>query len=316
MTGPGASAPGGPWAALGASARGAAHAARNLPNQDAWGTWPPPAGDGAGDGAGAVPVRILVVADGHGDPRCCRAGAGAALAVRAALGTLAGLLPCEERAVPTLLLALPDLLVDAWRALVDRDLLDAPLLPAELALALGGRGRAGDTPASSAGPRLAYGSTLLLVAACPGLCLVAQLGDGDILRVEGDGSVSRALPRDPTLLGDLTTSLCDGQAALSCRVAALGGPPPALLILATDGVANSFADDDGFLKVGRDLLALCRDRGIGGAASRLPALLLHLSAAGSGDDATLAALASLADPAPPVDLAPPAPGSPGAGGAA
>jgi hypothetical protein len=34
--------------------------------------------------------------------------------------------------------------------------------------------------------------------------------------------------------------------------------PPALILLATDGYANSFPDEAGFLKVGSDLLGMIR----------------------------------------------------------
>ncbi len=49
------------WAAVEATVRGASHARRDLPNQDATGASP------------AGTTVVAAVADGHGDPRCCRA---------------------------------------------------------------------------------------------------------------------------------------------------------------------------------------------------------------------------------------------------
>ncbi|MEP7199158.1 MAG: PP2C family serine/threonine-protein phosphatase, partial [Chloroflexota bacterium] len=63
---------------------------------------------------------------------------------------------------------------------------------------------------------------------------------------------------------------------------------PALIVLATDGYANSFADENGFLQVGSDLLELIRSDGLDAVNANLSAWLDEASQLGSGDDITLA----------------------------
>lgn len=74
------------WLAFGASVRGATHAQRDLPNQDAL-AWAPPDGHG--------PPLVLALADGHGEARSFRSHHGARLAVQAAceLGTALAQVP-------------------------------------------------------------------------------------------------------------------------------------------------------------------------------------------------------------------------------
>src|SRR5208282_1676163 len=62
---------------------------------------------------------------------------------------------------------------------------------------------------------------------------------------------------------------------------------PALILLSTDGYANSFRTDADFLKVGSDILATMRDEGPDYVKSNLESWLLEASQAGSGDDVTV-----------------------------
>jgi len=126
--------------------------------------------------------------------------------------------------------------------------------------------------------------------ATPAYVLYLQLGDGDILIVSDSGQAVRSWPRDPRLLGLETTSLCGERAAEEMRVAvqAHSGTSPALALLATDGYANSFREDDGFLRTGSDLLELIREDGIDGVERNLETWLNEASELGSGDDITVA----------------------------
>ena len=94
--------------------------------------------------------------------------------------------------------------------------------------------------------------------------LYLQLGDGDILVVAENGEVSRPLERDARLLADQTTSLCSPDAWRDFRVRfqALVDPPPALILLATDGYSNSFVSEAAFLQVGPDVLEMIRGGGL------------------------------------------------------
>ena len=65
---------------------------------------------------------------------------------------------------------------------------------------------------------------------------------------------------------------------------------PSLVLLSTDGYANSFRSDEDFLKIGQDYLEIIRQQGIASLAEELPAILTEATQQGSGDDITLAIL--------------------------
>lgn len=281
------------WQALGASVRGAAHIRVDKPNQDALRWWPR---------SGEGPPLILAVADGHGGERYARSHVGAKYAVRTAVQVLArevlGLLhrdgkdqdlahfkrTCEEW--------LPKVLVRRWREQVERHAHRYPLTAAERNVAESNVDRNGGTgeEATSAVVRL-YGATLLAVLIADSFHLYVQIGDGDMLTVTVSGQVFRPpLPTDSRLLGNETTSLCMAEAWRSVRLffQPLAGPPPALILLATDGYANSFVDVDGFEQVGVDLFRTLQSDGPETIAMHLPSWLQDTSTSGSGDDITVA----------------------------
>ena len=285
-------APGLPsWRAFSASTRGAAHVRAGQRNQDAI-RWSPPTGAG--------PPLVLAVADGHGSARHIRSHLGARLAVRVATDLLHEFGQCwsgrpslstvkrtaEER--------LPRALVGGWRAAVCRDLAARPLTTEEMDGVEQKHSRRARL-AVETNPPLAYGTTVLAVLVTDAFILSVQLGDGDILAVSEAGDVCRALPADERLFANQTTSLCGEEAWRDVRTgfAAVAGRPPALMLLATDGYANSFRDDRGFLQVGADLLSLLRTEGVETVRRSLRSWLADASLLGSGDDITLGLLCRL-----------------------
>ncbi len=142
----------------------------------------------------------------------------------------------------------------------------------------------------------AYGTTLLAVLATKRYLLYFQLGDGDILRVAANGSVSRPISKH-NLIGDETYSLCMRNAWLHASIYlepldVLPEPDtqPELIVLATDGYANSFNSDDDFLRVGPDILRLIQRDGWEAVKSSLAAWLKETTQMGSGDDITVGLL--------------------------
>jgi serine/threonine protein phosphatase PrpC len=261
------------WRVVGRSVCGASHRRRGAANQDAIG-W-------AGSEESAL---VVAVADGHGSASCFRSATGAALAVEAALSVLrdfAERYPDSEAAAAGAA-GLPRILVSQWRDNVNRHLANSPIETSEL------HGRNG----AEGTPWRAYGSTVLAAVATPSHAVYVQLGDGDILVVGDGGTVERPWPKDARLLGVETTSLCSTDAVEETRVAIKphAGPSPALVMLATDGYANSFREDQGFLRAGEDLLEIVRENGIDGVEQNLESWLNEASELGSGDDITLAIL--------------------------
>jgi hypothetical protein len=264
------------WQVITGSARGAAHRASGLPNQDAV---------ASRDGPGGA---IAAIADGHGHIRHFRSADGAALAVDVAwrvASRLAGGLATDatrdeaERAGQELARAV----VADWRSAVAGQLEERPYTTEERWLL----DRSADTPV------IPYGSTLLVAVIAAGWLVCAQIGDGDMLAVRPDGSSFSPVAGDDRLDGRRTTSLCQPDALASFRTGAhdLRQVPLAALLLASDGYGNAQADEPWQPSVGRDLaeLAASHDRHwfgreVPGWAERCA------SAEGSGDDATIALL--------------------------
>jgi hypothetical protein len=138
-------------------------------------------------------------------------------------------------------------------------------------------------------PSLPYGATTLTVALTTSFVVYLQLGDGEILTFSEEGEVSRPLPDDERLIANETTSLCSEAAARDFRLALLplGEPPPALILISTDGYANSFASDDGFIKVGQDILEMLRTEGFDAVNRGVKGWLEEATRMGSGDDCTI-----------------------------
>lgn len=273
------------WRVIGESVRGASHARANLPNQDAI-RWAPESGVG-------LPL-ILAVSDGHGSAKSFRSDVGARLAVETTTEVIRDLLngqpdlanlsaikrTAEER--------LPQELARRWNEAVETHLRHNPFSPDKLS-ALEEKDGAAARQAVETNPLLAYGATILAVLVAESFIIYLQLGDGDILAVSETGEVARPLPKDERLFANETTSLCSRNAWRDFCVSfqALSDLPPALILLATDGYANSFRDEEGFLKVGADIWEMISSDGLDKVNDNLEDWLTEASQAGSGDDITL-----------------------------
>jgi hypothetical protein len=267
----------GRWDGIGCSVRGAGHIKRNQPNQDRllWRRKTSPS------------TLILAIADGHGSERHFRSDQGAALAVEMATELVAQFFdhlddPSDietiERQARELL---PSAIETSWKSAVDRHLASEE---GQWFLSDDEAREVVDDPDRF----IAYGSTLLAVAATPSSLLFLQLGDGDILKVDRDGKITRPIPPDPLLSGNTTTSLCmpdsAGHMQVCCHAAE---EAPAMILVATDGYANSFRDDAAFFTAASDYLAMLREHGSDWVAGQLPAWLEETTRDGSGDDITL-----------------------------
>jgi len=265
------------WQVITGSARGAAHRASGLPNQDAVASQ---------DGPGGV---VVAIADGHGHIRHFRSAEGAGLAVevacRVASQAAAGLAAdtTGDKEAERAGQELARTVVSDWRAAVADQLGVRPYTVEEQFIL----DRSADTPV------VPYGSTLLVAVIATQWLVCAQIGDGDMLAVRPDGSSFAPVAGDDRLDGRRTTSLCQPDALGSFRTGAhdLRRVPLAALLLATDGYGNAQADEPWQTSVGRDLaeLAAAHDRHWFGA--EVPGWAQRCaSAEGSGDDTTIALL--------------------------
>jgi serine/threonine protein phosphatase PrpC len=217
---------------------------------------------------------VLAVADGHGDRRHDLSHRGAALAVEAGVEEVVVSLSAASSGDPVA----PDTpltarVTDRW----------ARKVLAEAA----GTGEAQEDPH----PVLSrYGTTLLLAVATRERILLAQLGDGDILMVRPDGRVETPLAKDPALLGSVTHSLSSRNVQECWHTAEIPAGGGGILILATDGLSDSFAGpgEEEFQTFARSLVDRIHEYGIERVAGSLPGWLDSFSRDGSGDDITVA----------------------------
>lgn len=236
----------------------------------------------------------MSVSDGHGSPKSIRSQTGSRLAVENTLAVLKefyensdaeqGLVSIREQAEKEISVSIENL----WKQSVKQHLQSFPFTVQEKE-ALSGSGPGIFPDDSINNDFLAYGATLLGVLLTQTYVLYLQLGDGDILNVMGDGEVVRPVPGDTRLLGNETTSLCSESSAEEMRIAVqeTTGSFAELILLSTDGYANSFCDESEFFKVGPDLLKMVRSEGVDAIANNLEEWLLETTRVGSGDDITL-----------------------------
>lgn len=278
------------WRAIGKSVRGASHIRDNKPNQDAI-SW------SSGENEG-LPL-IMAISDGHGSQRSFRSDTGAAFAVDALSACLSEFALRLSSHVPHSTLEqdagnnLPRELEYRWKRAVLDHLTTHPFADGE-AETLYVYQEDDDDESPMINPFLAYGATALGVLITPTYRLYLQLGDGDMLNVYTDGKTERPLPDDPRLIGNATTSLCARHAARDVRltVQPCEGELPELILVSTDGYANSFKNDNEFLRVGPDILDIIRTDGLDHIQRHLHDWLEETTRVGSGDDITLGILSN------------------------
>lgn len=273
---------GGVWAAGGSSVRGASHVRRDMPNQDSI-AWAPSASPGKP--TLDAEAFIAAVADGHGAPAYDRSDVGSRLAVNVAIEALRRFVGGGggEGVVEDILAR--------WREAVAAD--------------HQGRAQGGDWVETAADMFTPYGCTLAAVAMAPGQLLVLQIGDSDVLFGYPDGRIERPLPVDQGLIGEQTYSMCALDAALRFRLSVMapadGAAWPDFVMLSTDGVAKSFADEPAFIAIARQYRDAVRKVGLPEVLGRLDDWLAEVSRRGSGDDVTLCIASRSAGGGPSAD---------------
>ena len=134
-----------------------------------------------------------------------------------------------------------------------------------------------------------YGSTLVGLMITPIFVFAFQLGDGDISYVDQNGLDH--LLEDEKILGVETHSLSKIDSwkkvvsAVRRRDEADG--LPYMLMLSTDGFANSYKNADEFQKTCVGYFAMIQQYGADAVAANLKSWLSETSAMGCGDDITV-----------------------------
>ena len=264
------------WEVIGESVQGASHRRSGVANQDDINWYP---------GQGESDTAMIAVSDGHGSSRCFRSDRGADFAVQAAIGSLKKII-CDQDTCRSLSLSdirqtakdrLPRDIIMCWQRSVESHLNAYPFSESESQIL------------KDLSHFYAYGATVISVCVTPLFILYIQLGDGDILTVSAKGEVERPLPSDTRLFANETTSLCAINAWADFRffVQTDFDSFPDMILLSTDGYANSFQADSGFLKAARDIWEMLRSEGRDYIQKHLDEWLKETSEGGSGDDITV-----------------------------
>jgi len=282
------------WRVAGRSVRGSSHERLGVPNQDAL-HWLPQ--------EDLSRVVFLAVSDGHGSAKSFRSEIGSHIAVEVlteGMHQFSETATAQSLPLPEIQQiaeeSLPASLVRQWRERVEAHLAENPFTTAERERLLGQNGEAA-LAAVRRNTFLAYGATALGLMVTEQFILYLQLGDGDILTVDTDSQVTRPIPKDERLFADQTTSLCSPDAWLDFRarfdtdLTSL----PSLILLSTDGYANSFQEESGFLQVGSDLNKMIHEQSWEIVTNNLEDWLMEASRLGSGDDITVGLVALLSD---------------------
>jgi serine/threonine protein phosphatase PrpC len=276
------------WRVTGASVRGYSHERLRLPNQDAI-RWRPDAGAGE--------ALLVALSDGHGSAKSFRSAVGSKLAVELAVALISEGNDFPNLPNPSAIKRLaedqiPRGLVRSWRKAVQTHFDQNPFTEEERELL---KQRVGETGLNDmdTNPLMVYGATLLLTLVTCEFALHLQIGDGDILVVDGEGNVCKPVPSDNRLMANETTSLCAENAWKDFRLAFSMhlNSPPRLIMLSTDGYSNSFATEEGFLKIGTDIASMISDGKWEDVSKNMRKWLEDASREGSGDDITLGIIA-------------------------
>ncbi len=133
-----------------------------------------------------------------------------------------------------------------------------------------------------------YGSTLLGLVLTEDFLFAFQLGDGDIVKVSKNG-VYHIIEGDK-ILGTETHSLSKAEswkkAVTLIRKREEKEQMPVMYMLSSDGLSNSYINDEEFEKTCMDYYLLLQEHGVKAVSDQLKTWLQETSELGSGDDIT------------------------------
>ena len=133
-----------------------------------------------------------------------------------------------------------------------------------------------------------YGTTLIGLLVTEKYVFAYQLGDGDLTYV--DEEEVRPLIEPDKFLGVETHSLSKTdswkKAVVSCMTTPAPGHGPYMYMLSTDGLSNSYVNQQEFYRTCRDYFDLIREHGWKAVKENLKGWLSETSRGGCGDDIT------------------------------
>ncbi|WP_255910769.1 protein phosphatase 2C domain-containing protein [Ruminococcus sp. zg-924] len=249
-------------------------------------------------------AKIFAVADGHGDSNCIRSSLGSQYICEVVCDELEtfskeiqqqnwdDLLLNDKHESNKIIAHLINSIVSKWTEKVYQDFENNPFSAEELSNA------PLYSPNFIKGKMIekAYGTTLISALLTERYLLLLQQGDGRCDVFDCKGNVSQPIPWDDRCLANATTSLCDPDAAQSCRyyIIDLDENPVIACVAGSDGVEDSFPMSmEKMHAYYRELLKYACENGIEELENYLSTELSRLSENGSADDVTVCGIVDI-----------------------
>ena len=236
---------------------------------------------------------VAIVSDGHGSSNYFRSDRGSRLAVEAAREGIEGFMrECMKQKQEERLRGKPDDFMHRleanicylWRKKIAADYGEEPFTPEELALMTDEARRKYEASPNERFPK-AYGATLIAVVVYPDhFWMGLHIGDGKCVAQRKDGSFFQPIPWDDKCFLNVTTSLCDPNPLESFRHCFHTGDFPQAIFVGSDGVDDSFANDEDLYGFYEEVARTFRTNKYKEAYAEVDAFLPELSKKGSGDD--------------------------------
>jgi serine/threonine protein phosphatase PrpC len=264
------------WCISGASIDGYSHTKKNLDKQD-WISWYPQ--------KKPTDKFVLALADGHGSEICFRSSIGSKLVTEAAIEVSKPYIS-RKRRINKLIKnkrirdGFLTKIKELWLKKISEYHDYTPFTDNELVIYKKHEKRLIHHLET------AYGTTLLLLLRFKGTLCYFQIGDGDLLFIK-NSKVYSPIQKQQELIANETYSLSNDRFIEHCVFYSEQKAFPSLILIATDGYANSFSTQEDFFKVGSDLLEILKSKGIDFIQKSLPIWLEETSKHGSGDDITV-----------------------------
>ncbi len=237
--------------------------------------------------------RLVVVCDGHGGADYFRSDRGSKLAAVAFMDCMenpdliaALSAAAAEKQRQSRMEQLIKSIIARWNSLVEQDMRQHPFDEDELSgVSEKARRR------YEAGERLqaAYGTTLIGAVLAENFWLGLQIGDGKCVVVSETGEFTQPIPWDEECFLNVTTSLCDENAAKEFRFC-FSSTLPAAVFIGSDGIDDCFAGNERLYDFYRVTLKSFAETDEETAIAQLKEYLPTLSEKGSGDDMSVGIL--------------------------
>ena len=240
-------------------------------------------------------MAIIAVADGHGSDNYPRTDKGSKYAVEATISAIKEFVNTVEQSAldifedsESYMEQLSKSILASWHAAVDSDLEKNPFSEEELAKV---NDKYKKRYLSGEKTEKAYGTTLIAACQTKNYWFGLQIGDGKCICVTKDGSMLEPIPWDDDCQANITTSICDSEAIDEFRFCLLKDAPVATF-MGTDGIDDSYANDEEMYVLYRSILAIFAEHGQEVGEKEINDFLPGLSRKGSGDDVSIGGLIS------------------------